>query len=80
MSCAAADNFIMHTALRSYMAETRRKDTSTFNWTFPLDIHHKIANIKCYRTFHGCTLGEAKTAVETAMEASQQLTIDNLMV
>ena len=44
---------------------TRRQ---RFNWTFPLDSLHKIANLKCYRAFHGCTLGEAKTAVETAMD------------
>jgi ribosomal protein L7/L12 len=45
----------------------------TFKWVFPLDSLHKIANLKCYREFHRCTLGEAKTAVEAAMEAQAAL-------
>ena len=38
-----------------------------WQWPWPLDPHRKIENLKAYREYHGCTLREAKEAVEAAM-------------
>jgi len=38
-----------------------------FIWPMSLDPQYKIRNLKAYREYHGCTLGQAKEAVETAM-------------
>jgi ribosomal protein L7/L12 len=40
---------------------------SRFLWPMSLDPIYKIKNLKAYREYHGCTLGQAKEAVEAAM-------------
>ena len=44
-----------------------------FMWPFPLRIRHKIDNLKAYREYHGCTLREAKDAVEAVTNASRSV-------
>ena len=44
-----------------------------FMWPFPLIIRHKIDNLKAYREYHGCTLREAKDAVEAVTNASRSV-------
>ena len=50
-------------------AVTRRPNArkSRFLWPMSLDPVYKIRNLKAYRDYHGCTLGQAKEAVEAAM-------------
>ena len=38
-----------------------------FLWPWPLEPHRKIENLRAYKEHHGCTLREAKEAVEAAM-------------
>ena len=38
-----------------------------FEWPMSLDPQYKIRNLKAYREYHGCTLSQAKEAVEAAM-------------
>ena len=45
----------------------RRRTRIGWQWPWPLDPHRKIENLKAYREYHGCTLREAKEAVEAAM-------------
>ena len=44
-----------------------RRRPRGWHWPLPLQRQHKINNLKAYRDYHGCTLGEAKEAVEAAM-------------
>jgi ribosomal protein L7/L12 len=44
-----------------------RRRPRGWHWPLPLQRKHKIDNLKAYREYHGCTLREAKEAVEAAM-------------
>ncbi len=53
--------------------------TPKFKWPFPLTHEFKIKNLKAYRDYHHCGLGDAKEAVEKAMPTPQRPSFDDYL-
>ena len=55
------------TKKRAAKRSNAKPTVTKFKWPYPLRSEFKIKNLKAYRDYHHSSLGDAKTAVETAM-------------